>query len=190
MSRSAENLIASDLNGYSDPYLKYYINNEEDCAYKTKVVKKTLNPKWNDEGTIQINNRLNDVLRIKVMDWDSTSADDTIGTAEIPLNKVKVEGTTELDVPVEGLENAGQDGGMLHLAFSFKPRYTISVSKREKKVGDIASKGLGTGLKAGTTVIGGGVGAIGKIKKGVFGGLGSLTNHKKNHEMGEEETKF
>lgn len=190
MSRSAENLITSDLNGYSDPYLKYYINNEEDCAYKTKVVKKTLNPKWNDEGTIQINNRLNDVLRIKVMDWDSTSADDTIGTAEIPLNKVKVEGTTELDVPVEGLENAGQDGGMLHLAFSFKPRYTISVSKREKKVGDIASKGLGTGLKAGTTVIGGGVGAIGKIKKGVFGGLGSLTNHKKNHEMGEEETKF
>lgn len=190
ISKSAENLIASDLNGYSDPYLKFYINNEEDHVYKTKVVKRSLNPKWNDEGTIQINNRLNDTLRIKVMDWDSTSADDTIGKAEIPLKKIKAEGTTELDVPVEGLENAGEDGGMLHLEFSFKPRYTMSVCKREKKVGDIASKGLGTGLRAGTSVIGGGVGAIGKIKKGVFGGLGSITNHKKNHEKGEDETKF
>ncbi|CAI4064759.1 hypothetical protein SUVZ_08G1240 [Saccharomyces uvarum] len=190
ISKSAKNLIASDLNGYSDPYLKFYINNEEDHVYKTKIVKKSLNPKWNDEGTIQINNRLNDTLRIKVMDWDSTSADDTIGKAEIPLKKIKAEGTTELDVPVEGLENAGQDGGMLHLEFSFKPRYTVSVCKREKKVTDIASKGLGTGLRAGTSVIGGGVGAIGKIKKGVFGGLGSITNHKKNHEKGEDETKF
>ena len=81
---------------------------------------------------------------------------------------VDPEAPGDIDIPLVGPE--GKDGGILHLNFSFNPRYTLSVRKREKKVGDLASKGLSSGLQAGTSVIGGGLGAVGKLKKGLFGG--------------------
>lgn len=178
-AKSAENLLPSDLNGFSDPYLKFYVNAEKgEPAWKTKTVKKTLNPTWNDTGTIQVGNRMYDTLVIRVMDWDSTSADDTIGWASLPLSQVDPKGTTSIDIQVDG-EN-GEDGGILHLDFEFEPKYVTTVTKRETKVGDIASKGIGTGLKAGTTVIGAGLGTVGKLRHGIFGGK------KKSHKSAED----
>lgn len=169
-SKNAENLMASDSNGFSDPYLKFYINDFKDHLYETPTVKKTLNPVWNDTGKIVVKDRVNSMLNIKVMDWDAASSDDIIGRASIPLSSIEPGQTIDMDVPVR--RDDGGDGGILHMTFEFEPRYVLSVAKREKKVGDVASKGIGSGLKVGTTVVSTGVGTIGKIGKGVFGAVG------------------
>ncbi|QLQ78911.1 hypothetical protein HG537_0B02590 [Torulaspora globosa] len=173
---SAEHLASADLNGYSDPFLKFYLNDNKEPIFKTHHQRKTLDPVWNQSATIEIHNRVNDYLRIKVMDWDAANADDLIGRAVVPLSKIDPENTTELDVPV--VAEDGGDGGVLHLSFQFSPRYTLNVKKTEKKVGDIAQKGLGTGLKVGTTVVGAGFGTIGKLGRTMFGG-------KKNHYVAQ-----
>lgn len=173
---SAENLISADSNGYSDPFLKFYLNDDKTIVFKTSHQKKTLNPVWEQSGSLVIHNRVNDYLRIKVMDWDAANKDDVIGRAVVPLSKIDPENVTNLDIPVVSEE--GGDGGVLHLSFQFTPRYTLNVTKSEKKVGDIAQKGLGTGLKVGTTVVGAGFGTIGKLGRTMFGG-------KKNHYVAQ-----
>lgn len=39
-------LVAKDLNGYSDPYCVVKVNGE--VKYRTRVKKKTLNPEWEE----------------------------------------------------------------------------------------------------------------------------------------------
>lgn len=177
----ANNLISADTNGFSDPYLKFFMNDEEDNFFKTSTQKKTLDPVWNESSTVEIYNRVNDYLNIKVWDWDASSTNDLIGRAIVPLSQIDPHKKTDLDVPVTGPD--GEDGGVLHLSFTFNPRYTINVHKQESKVGDVTSKGIGSGLKAGTTVVGAGfkagttvvgaglgtVGKVGKFGKGLFG---------------------
>ncbi|SCW02044.1 LAFE_0E12926g1_1 [Lachancea fermentati] len=174
----ANNLIAADRNGKSDPFVKFYLNDEGSSFFKTHHVKKTLDPTWNEKCVVQIDNRVNTYLRVKAMDWDAGNKDDLIGEGMLPLAQIDPDNACDLDVPLVGPK--GEDGGVVHLNFSFAPRYTLSVHKKEKKVGDLASKGITTGLQAGTSVIGGGLGAVGKIKKGIFGG-------KKKDEDKEEE---
>ncbi|QLG74214.1 hypothetical protein HG535_0G00980 [Zygotorulaspora mrakii] len=176
IAKSAERLISADTNGFSDPFLKFYLNDQKEAVFKTKHQKKTLDPTWNESKTIEIHNRVNDYLRIKVMDWDAANKNDQIGYAILPLSKVDPENQTDLEIAVVGEE--GEDGGVLHLSFEFSPRYTLNVLKSEKKVGDIAQQGLGTGLKVGTTVVGAGFGTIGKLGRTMFGG-------KKNHYVAQ-----
>lgn len=166
--KNANGLPASDRNGKSDPFLKLYINDNEDSFYRTKTQKKTLDPTWNETCSVQIANRVNNYLKIKVMDWDAGNKNDKLGEAIIPLSKVEPLEVTQLDVPVRA--DDGSDGGVIHLSFEFEPRYVLAVSRKETKIGDLAGKGLSAGLQAGTTVIGGGFGAVGKLKKGIFGG--------------------
>lgn len=184
ISKSAENLMASDSNGFSDPFLKFYIDDFSEVIHKTQVVKKTLNPVWNNTGKVEISDRANTTLNIKVMDWDATSSDDIIGRAKIPLSSIVPNKSTTLDIPVK--RDDGGDGGMLHMEFKFEPRYVITASKREKKIGDVASKGIGGGLKAGSTVVSAGVGTIGKIGKGVFGAVGIGKKSSKNKKTDDE----
>lgn len=175
-AKAAENLISADRNGLSDPFLKFFLNDDKRPIFKTKRINKTLNPTWNETGTFEIHNRVNDYLRIAVMDWDAGNADDLIGRVVIPLSKIDPENTTDLDLPIVSEE--GGDGGTLHLSFNFAPRYTSTVRKPEKKVGDLASKGIGSGFKAGASVVNGGFGTIGKLGKTMFGG-------KKNHYVAQ-----
>lgn len=168
--KSANDLISSDRNGKSDPFVKLYLNDNGSPFYKTKTIKKTLDPTWNESCTVQVANRVNNYLKIKIMDWDAGNKDDNIGEAILPLSKIDPENPTELDIPLVLPSEKKEDAGVVHLSFEFQPRYVLAVTRKETKIGDLAGKGFSAGLQAGTTVIGGGLGAVGKIKKGIFGG--------------------
>lgn len=55
-----------DIGKTSDPYvvIKY-----KDQQYKTKIIKKTLQPVWNEDFVLFIENA-NDVIIIEVWDWE------------------------------------------------------------------------------------------------------------------------
>jgi len=56
--------------------------------FKSKIINKTLNPVWNEHFTTILDN-INQVLSIKVYDYDFGLQDDFMGTAFIDLMKVK-----------------------------------------------------------------------------------------------------
>lgn len=49
---SAKNLIAADRGGFSDPFVLFKVNGKE--VFKSDVVKKTVNPEFNEKFTVPI----------------------------------------------------------------------------------------------------------------------------------------
>ncbi|ETW09428.1 hypothetical protein H310_00033 [Aphanomyces invadans] len=94
---SATNLDAMDLNGQSDPYIKFYCTvpdlllGDDGKHPQSAVLKGTLNPTWEDGQipALQLKCQLNQILRLHmillIMDWDATSADDPLGQAVLYL---------------------------------------------------------------------------------------------------------
>ncbi|KAM5588959.1 C2 and GRAM domain-containing protein [Rosa sericea] len=80
----ARDLPAMDLNGLSDPYVKVKMGKQK---FKTKVVKKTLNPYWGEEFTFRVDD-LNDELLISCLDEDKYFNDDFVGCVKFPVSQV------------------------------------------------------------------------------------------------------
>ncbi|TRY95612.1 hypothetical protein DNTS_017822 [Danionella cerebrum] len=76
-------LAAMDVNGFSDPYVKIYLKPDvkKKSKHKTAVIKKTLNPEFNEEFFYEIS--LSDVvhktLEVTVWDYDLGRSNDFIG---------------------------------------------------------------------------------------------------------------
>ncbi|KAH9157518.1 hypothetical protein AeRB84_000620 [Aphanomyces euteiches] len=94
---SAANLAAMDMNGQSDPYIKFYCSvpgmllSDETKRPQTAVLKSTLNPSWDDIQipALQLKCPLSQLQNVHLimllMDWDATSADDPLGQAVLYL---------------------------------------------------------------------------------------------------------
>ncbi|CDR40167.1 CYFA0S04e05028g1_1 [Cyberlindnera fabianii] len=166
---SAEGLPSSDSNGKSDPFIKVYVNDDSDNVYKTKTIKKTLDPVWNEKTSLEISNRVNTVLKLKVLDWDfGAGQDDKLGVALFDLADIDPINPSTYDVPVIG--EKGEPAGVVHLKTSFRPSYIVTVSDLKSKSAAQGLKSVGTGVGGvGKTVIGGGAGVVGKVTKGLFG---------------------
>ncbi|XBW36691.1 hypothetical protein QEN19_002266 [Hanseniaspora menglaensis] len=177
--KNATNVPISDLNGFSDPYVKLYVNEgvrdsdnsakslikkNGDSFFKTKTIKKNLNPVWNETGSVKLKNRVNDYLYLKLYDSDLGSGDDLLGIATFPLSHIDPDNPSGKEFAIEMLDpDSGENtGAVVNLTFEFEPKYVLSVHKRET---NIATKGLTTGL----TTVGTAVGSVGKLKKGLFG---------------------
>ncbi|PKU69690.1 C2 and GRAM domain-containing protein At1g03370 isoform X2 [Dendrobium catenatum] len=80
----ARGLPAMDLNGLSDPYVRLQLGKQR---AKTKVVKKSLNPFWDEEFNFRVGD-LKEELIILVLDEDKYFSDDSIGQVKLPLAKV------------------------------------------------------------------------------------------------------
>jgi hypothetical protein len=69
-----------DLNGLSDPFVKIMFGNERK---RTTVVRKNLNPVWNESFKFEVPSLMNDLISrelvIEVWDWDRVGRDDFIG---------------------------------------------------------------------------------------------------------------
>lgn len=76
-------LAAMDVNGFSDPYVKIYLKPDiqKKSKHKTTVMKKTLNPEFNEEFfyEIPLSELANKTLEVTVWDYDLGRSNDFIG---------------------------------------------------------------------------------------------------------------
>jgi hypothetical protein len=71
------NLLSMDDNGLSDPYVKFRLENER---YKSKIVRRTLNPRYLEQFQFYIYDMNKTVLHVAVYDYDvSSNSDDFMG---------------------------------------------------------------------------------------------------------------
>ena len=71
----AAGLKAADVNGLSDPYVKFIANNKK---YKTKVQENTLCPVFNEKFKLSL--KVDDEIKFTIFDHDKIGKNDKIGT--------------------------------------------------------------------------------------------------------------
>ncbi|PRQ30780.1 putative C2 domain-containing protein [Rosa chinensis] len=107
----ASDMKASDLNGFSDPYVKGQFGVYQ---FKTKIQKKTLTPKWFEEFKIPIITWDSpNVLAIEVHDRD-IFVDDTLGNCSINIGDLRDGVRHDMWLPLQNIKTAGR----LHLAIT------------------------------------------------------------------------
>lgn len=81
--RRCAHLAAMDVNGFSDPYVKIYLKPDlkKKSKHKTQVIKKTLNPEFNEEFfyEISLSELSSKTLEVTVWDYDLGRSNDFIG---------------------------------------------------------------------------------------------------------------
>src|SRR3990167_5712111 len=78
--------------GNSDPYCILKIGQ---TSFKSRVEKKTLNPTWKETFKFEVANPDTEQLLIEVYDHDDVSANDFLGSTQVPLNNL-VQGQEKL----------------------------------------------------------------------------------------------
>ena len=77
-------LEAKDSGGTSDPYAIVEVGKEK---RKTKVIKKDLNPEWDEKFELVVTD-VNSMLKVTIWDKDLIGSDDLIGETMIPLETI------------------------------------------------------------------------------------------------------
>lgn len=86
-------LRAEDTNGLSDPFVKLNISGDKKKEKKTKTIKKSLNPEWNETLTIDgisVQQIAEQRLELSVWDWDRVSGSDFMGGCSWSLQELNV----------------------------------------------------------------------------------------------------
>lgn len=86
-------LAKKDLLGASDPYTRlslYDPINGEITSLQTKTIKKTLDPKWNEEFYFRVDPGKHRLL-FEVFDENRLTRDDFLGQVDVPLNQIPTE---------------------------------------------------------------------------------------------------
>ncbi|XP_030222190.1 synaptotagmin VIII [Gadus morhua] len=88
--KQAAELMAMDLGGSSDPYVKVYISPSRTKTYETKVHRNTLKPLFNEHFTFQVTRSVlaASVVVMQVFDFDRFSKHDIIGELRVDLSSV------------------------------------------------------------------------------------------------------
>jgi len=96
---AGRNLFAADLNGKSDPYVRFEIG-----GTRTKFKKKssTLNPDWYQTKDIPLASLESATLQISVYDHDLIGKDELLGTASVNISSLVPETESFFIVPLEG----------------------------------------------------------------------------------------
>ncbi|KAL9937202.1 hypothetical protein V8E36_003611 [Tilletia maclaganii] len=178
---SAKNLRAADRNGKSDPYVKYRLNGKE--FGKTKTIKKTLNPQWDEKfDEISVPSRVAAESILEVYDFDQLGAADNLGNAVLDLSDLEPFQSVEKTLQLTG-KGANTEPSTITVRLVFRPEFVTggrerkgtSIGRTFTQVGGVAG-GVGKlGVKGVTGVAGGGL-AVGKAGFGLGkGAVGLVT---------------
>ena len=122
----ARNLMAMDGGISSDPYIRLRLANDTEGEYintrQTQVIRKTLNPHWNESFSYKLDREQRQWrLILECLDWDRGGGEgDSLGTCELPLRDL----TTDKGGPAWfKLEQRGatQHQGEVQLRYGFEP---------------------------------------------------------------------
>ncbi|XP_078431603.1 GTPase activating protein 1-like [Wolffia australiana] len=91
------NLARRDLLG-SDPYVLLSISHQR---VKTKVIKRNLNPEWNEDLTLYVIDPSHPI-KLEVFDKDTFSRDDPMGNGVIDIQPLVESGIFEADTMLDG----------------------------------------------------------------------------------------
>lgn len=175
---SATELLSKDSNGKSDPFVKVYLNGEE--FYETKTKKKTLEPVWNETTSVEVDSRVQSILRFKVLDWDmGPEQDDKIGEYRFPLKSIDPFAEEMKEYEFSLIGDDGEPAGTLFVKMRYYPEYHTRVSAEKSLPGaanlavDGAGKLIGTGADGAGKVLafGGKLGGKALHVPGAIGGL-------------------
>jgi Ca2+-binding EF-hand superfamily protein len=121
----AKGLAAMDGSGFSDPFVKlswaagWREKRTQQKVYRTKVVKRTLDPEWLEE-TFYMALCEEEVLTVEVWDWDRLTKDDPMGCVHLHANTDVMDGEEHWHAlqPMKGVKNPQ---GELLLRCEYKP---------------------------------------------------------------------
>lgn len=85
----AMKLLKMDFLGASDPYVKLKLSGDRLPAKKTSIIRKNLNPEWNENFKFIVKDPQSQILHLQVFDWDKVGAHDRLGIQLVPLNLLK-----------------------------------------------------------------------------------------------------
>ncbi|KAA8595992.1 hypothetical protein FQN60_011283 [Etheostoma spectabile] len=126
--KEGRNLVIRDRCGTSDPYVKFKMDGKS--FYKSKVVYKDLNPKWNETFSLPVKD-VNQKLYIKVYDRDLTT-DDFMGSTSVALSDLEIDKLTEMSLPLDDPNSLEQDMGVvLSGGFSQSCRLSDTLKKNQ-----------------------------------------------------------
>uniref|UniRef100_H3CVA4 E3 ubiquitin-protein ligase n=1 Tax=Tetraodon nigroviridis TaxID=99883 RepID=H3CVA4_TETNG len=123
-------LAKKDILGASDPYTKLSLYDPatgESNSFHTKTIKKTLDPKWNEEFFFQVDPRKHRLL-FEVFDENRLTRDDFLGQVDVPLNQIPTENPnterpfTWNDFVLHPRSHKSRVKGCLRLKMSYLPK--------------------------------------------------------------------
>ncbi|XP_022065728.2 multiple C2 and transmembrane domain-containing protein 2 isoform X1 [Acanthochromis polyacanthus] len=108
--KQGRNLVIRDKrSGTSDPYVKFKLEGKQ--FYKSKVVYKSLNPRWNESFSHPLRDREH-VVDVRVYDKNRTT-DDFMGSSSISLKNLELYKTYEMELRLDDPKSKEDDMGII-----------------------------------------------------------------------------
>ncbi|XP_039626187.1 E3 ubiquitin-protein ligase NEDD4a isoform X1 [Polypterus senegalus] len=140
-------LAKKDILGASDPYTRvslYDPVNGELTSVQTKTIKKTLDPKWNEEFFFRVHPRQHRLL-FEVFDENRLTRDDFLGQVDVPLHHLPTENPnserpyTFKDFLLHPRSHKSRVKGHLRLKMTYLPKGNGSEEDNTEQTDDLES---------------------------------------------------